>query len=201
MAKFFKYTAFWSALLFGVSAFSVEGFAQSALKDHNADQPIDIVADQLEVRQNEDIAIFRGAVEASQGDLRLMADTLTVFYASAQDVDNPSIARIDASGAVSISSPSESADGEWGVYDVTKRLITIGGNVTLRRGENVLVGERLEIDLTTGVTRFDGSSLAVESDIAGRVRGRFSLPDDEDDEEGEEGGEDDGDVGKPRNHR
>ena len=42
--------------------------------------PIEITADSLEVRQEEQIAVFRGNVDAVQGDLNLRADELTVYY-------------------------------------------------------------------------------------------------------------------------
>jgi lipopolysaccharide export system protein LptA len=198
MGKIIKTVAVLGSFAVGILAFGQHGFAQSALRSHDADQPIDIIADQLEVRQNDDLAIFKGTVEASQGDLKLMADTLTVFYVPNQSEGDPAIARIDAAGTVSITSPSESADGQWGVYDVIKRLITVGGNVTLRRGDSVLVGERLEIDLITGVTRFDGASISDQNDQMGRVRGSFSLPEDEQDPNDDGEGDD---VGKTRNHR
>ena len=159
----------------GLLGYGSSAFAQpSALEGHNADIPIDIVADQLEVRQADNTAIFKGAVEASQGELQLFADTLTVFYEDSPTGGDPTIARIDAAGRVRIVSPSESAEGDWGVYDVSARLLTLGGEVLMRRGESELRGERLEIDLDTGVTRFDGADVTGES--PGRVRGRFRVP-------------------------
>jgi|GEM_PF-510333 len=160
------------------SAFVSSAVAQpSSLEGHNTAIPIDIVADQLEVRQAESRAVFKGAVEASQGELQLFADMLTVFYKDNQAGGDPTIARIDASGRVRIVSPSESAEGDWGVYDVSARLLTLGGEVLMRRGDSELRGERLEIDLETGVTRFDGAD--VSGDSPGRVRGRFRVPEKE----------------------
>ena len=49
-------------------------------KQHDSDQPIEISADSLEVQQDQQIATFRGNVDAVQGDIRLRADQLKVHY-------------------------------------------------------------------------------------------------------------------------
>ena len=140
---------------------------------HDPNLPIDIVADELEVRQDQNIAIFRGAVEVKQGTLTLMAETLTVYYKEHAGEGDAPIGRIDAAGDVHLSSPNESADGHWAIYDVERQIITLGGDVTLIQNDSVLTGNRLELDLASGVTRFAGTS---ENGEKGRVRGRFSVP-------------------------
>jgi len=148
---------------------------QPTLK-HNADQPIQIDADNLEVEQNRQLATFRGNVDAKQGDIRLRAQQLKVWYRSgetpkgaAADVGG-SIVRIDALGQVLVSSPQETARGDVGVYDVASREITLTGEVVLTRGENVIRGQKLVMDMDTGVSRMQGGA------GGGRVRGLFSPP-------------------------
>ena len=46
-------------------------------------------------------------------------------------------------GNVFMSSPEETAQGEFGVYDVDGALLTLEGSVVLTRDENVVRGERL----------------------------------------------------------
>ena len=126
----------------------------------DGNQPIEISADSLEVIQPQQLAIFKGNVDAVQGDLRLRADTLKVHYrqrpagqpAPAGAAVNPqaSIHRIDAVGRVFISSPEETARGDVGVYDVDNRVITLEGEVVLTRGDNVLRGNRATMDLASG---------------------------------------------------
>ena len=55
--------------------------------------------------------------------------------------------------------------GETAVFDTKTNLITMLGGVVLTQGKNVLRGDRLMVDMTTGVSR-------VESD-SGRVQGLF----------------------------
>lgn len=147
----------------------------SALKDHDTDRPIDITADRLEVKQKENQAIFKGAVEAVQGDLKLTSAELIVYYETTDGATNPTISRLDATGGVALNSPSETAQGNWGVYDVERRLVTLGGAVMLSRGDTVITGERLELDLESGITKIDGAP-ANDGDDTNRVKGTFTLP-------------------------
>jgi lipopolysaccharide export system protein LptA len=120
---------------------------------HDSKLPIEITADSLEVVQDNQIATFLGNVDAVQGDLVLTSDQLRVHYRASEDGSagtSGSIRRIEATGNVFLSSPKETAQGEFGVYDVDGALLTLEGSVVLTRAENVVRGERLEIDLATG---------------------------------------------------
>ncbi len=144
--------------------------AISALKNHDTSQPIDISADRMEVRQNENIALLIGKVQAIQGNMTFTAERVTVYYEVAEGASKPTIARLDATGQFKLVSPTEVAEGSWGVYDVKQRLVTMGGAVKLTRNENIITADRLVLDLETGVTNFDGRQ------DNGRVQGRFAVP-------------------------
>ena len=158
----------------------VAALAQPAgFAGHDDDAPIEITADALEVRQRESVATFTGDVDAVQGDLTLSADTLDVFYGGGDtagggaDGDEAGrqlgdIQRVVARGNVVVSSPREIARGAEGVYDLSARRITLSGDVVLTRDDNVLRGNRLEIDLDSGVSRLRAAG------ADGRVRARFA---------------------------
>ncbi|MBH62703.1 MAG: lipopolysaccharide transport periplasmic protein LptA [Alphaproteobacteria bacterium] len=139
----------------------------------DTDQPIEITADSLEVKQDQNIAIFRGNVDALQGEMGLRADQLTVHYRSSEnsEADVNAISRIDAEGSVFLASSQETAQGDVGVYDVENGLITLTQNVVLTRGENVIRGNRLLLNLVTGQSVVDGGVGATRS--GGRVRSLF----------------------------
>jgi lipopolysaccharide export system protein LptA len=147
--------------------------------NHDAKQKIVINADSMEVHQNERLANFKGNVVAVQGDLTMKADSVKVYYSlqqgagGAENADTTQIQRIDAEGHVRITSPSESATGSWGIYDVGRDLLTLGGEVVLNRGQTKIEGSRLELDLKTGKSRMVSASSA---DQSGRVRGVFAPP-------------------------
>lgn len=146
----------------------------SALKGHDTHAPIDIDSDRVDVHDRDNQAIFSGKVHAVQGDMTLDSATLKVFYEKKENSD-PEIQRIDAQGDVKMTSPSETAKGNYGVYDVAQRTITLIGNVTLNQGDNVLHGQRLAIDLDSGRSTLDASSSSTPGK-PGRVTGRFVVP-------------------------
>jgi lipopolysaccharide export system protein LptA len=147
---------------------------------HDSTLPIEITADSLEVVQDEQIATFMGNVDAVQGDLVLTSDQLRVHYrgsGEAPGMTAGSIRRIEAMGNVFLSSPEETAQGDFGVYDVDGALLTLEGAVVLTRDENVVRGERLEIDLATGRSQMFAAVPSTAGGTPGqRVKAVFVPP-------------------------
>lgn len=146
---------------------------------HDSNLPIEITADKLDVDQPQKLATFTGNVDAVQGELVLSADRLRVYYyGEGQEAPagaSSSIRRIEADGNVFVSSPSETAQGTAGVYDVESNQLSLEGSVVLTQEDNVIRGERLEIDLTSGQSQV----LAAAASSAGgeppqRVRAIFT---------------------------
>ena len=162
---------------------AMQGFSQ------NRDQPIQIEAATLEMRDKKKEATFTGNVKVVQGDTTLTSKTLVVFYdatpapAAAPAANSKaaksapiqsttpgpggssSIRRLEAKGSVVVTQKDQVVTGETAVFDTKTNLITMLGGVVLTQGKNVLRGDRLMVDMTTGVSR-------VESD-SGRVQGLF----------------------------
>lgn len=159
-----------AALLGTGAAFAQQGI--SALKGHDSKAPIDLSADRAEAQDRADRAIFAGNVIVRQGQLTLRTARLTLAYANTNGID---INRIDASGGVVVTSPSETARGDFAVYDLNAGLITMVGNVRLDRGGSFLSGGRLTIDLNSGRAVMDGGLRGVNQS-GGRVTGRFTVP-------------------------
>lgn len=148
----------------------------SALKGHNTNAPVDVHADRIELQDRADRAVFSGNVHVVQSDMTLDTPRLTVAYSNAQGGNgNPQIQRLDASGGVVVKSPSETAKGDIGIYDLNRKLITLLGNVQLNREQNQVNGSRLVIDLNSGRSVIDGGPPGVNSS-GGRVTGHFVVP-------------------------
>ncbi len=151
-----------------------------ALKGHNSKAPVYFEADRIEVQDRADRAVLSGNVRVRQGNLALDAQRLTVAYTGGIVDGNPSISRLDASGGVTVRSASETAHGDFAIYDLNQRLITMIGGVTLNQGANTIRGGRLVIDLTTGRAvvdgRASGGAPGAVTGSGGRVSGRFSVP-------------------------
>jgi lipopolysaccharide export system protein LptA len=144
----------------------------SALKGHDSDAPIDLAADRLEVQDRADRAIFAGNVHVRQASLSLDTERLTVIYSSGGGVQ---IRRLDAAGGVVVRSPSETARGNFGIYDLDRKLITLVGAVELNRAGSRISGSRLVIDLDSGRAVIDGGAPGV-GQSGGRVTGHFTVP-------------------------
>jgi lipopolysaccharide export system protein LptA len=147
--------------------------AVSALKGHNSRAPVDVAADRIELQDRSDRALMSGNVEITQGDLKLTAPRVVVAYTRAGGTE---IQRLDASGGVTVTSPSETAKSQFAIYDFDRRLITMLGGVSLNRSGSNVNGGRLVIDLNTGRAAVDGSAVG-STKSGGRVTGRFTVPD------------------------
>lgn len=166
-----------SLILAGLGALSIGSMATaqgavSALKGHNANAPIDVASDRIEVQDRADRAIFSGNVKVRQAQLTLDTQRLTLSYSSG---DGVKINRLDASGGVVVKSPSETARGNFGIYDLDRKLITLIGAVQLNRGGSQINGQRLTIDLNSGRAVVDGGGRGI-GQSGGRVTGRFTVP-------------------------
>lgn len=144
----------------------------SALKGHNSNAPVDVAADRIEVQDRADRAVFAGNVHVTQAEMTLDTARLTVAYSNQSGIQ---IDRLDASGGVTVRSPTETAIGDFGVYDLNRRLITLVGNVRLSHGDSQIVGSRLVIDLDSGRAVIDGGPAGV-AQSGGRVTGHFTVP-------------------------
>ena len=150
----------------------------SALKGHNTNAPVDVTSERIEVQERADRALFTGNVHVTQGDMTLDTPRLTVAYsnnAATPGSTNVQINRLDAAGGVVVRDPSETAKGDFGVYDLDRKLITLIGNVQLTRDNNQVNGARLVIDLNSGRAVIDGGPPGVNSS-GGRVSGHFTVP-------------------------
>lgn len=148
-------------------------------------QPIEISSDALDVHQDEHKAIFSGNVIATQGTTNLRAKTMTVYYrqddkSKTSDSAAQGISRIDAQGGVVFATPTETAQGDLGVYDADTDTITLsGGSVTLTREQNVLKGQKLTYNMATGRSILTAGGAQVTGEGAstpgkgGRVHGLF----------------------------
>ena len=155
--------------------------AQSALKNHNTDAPIDVDARSIDVQDAKGQATWTGDVHVRQGDMKLDADSVTVFYSRARAGGDPQIDRLDAQNNVRLVTPSETASGRYGIYDVGRKTVTLIGAVTLTHGDSVLHGQRLAIDLDSGRSKLDGAPTGpatpgAPATTGGRVTGRFVVP-------------------------
>jgi lipopolysaccharide export system protein LptA len=127
--------------------------------DTGSDEPIQIEADRLEVREPEKLAIYTGNVKVRQGETVLEAPELKVFYTgepTTKGAPGAQVARIEAGPKVNVRSNDQTATGDTAVLDMTKDLVTMSGNVILTQGPNVVRGARLVVNLKTKQGSMEG---------------------------------------------
>ena len=143
--------------------------------------PVDVGADRIEVQDRANRAILTGNVVATQGNLTMNSDRLTVIYANRAGGSapaagsGPQIQRLEASGGVRLRTPTETAHSQFAIYDVPRRLVTMIGAVNLDQGANHVQGGRLVLDLDTHRAVVDGGAAGSQS-RGGRVTGHFTVP-------------------------
>lgn len=171
-----------SALLPLGLAFALAASAPAAAQTrHDSNAPIDFNSGRIELQDRAGRVLLTGGVIITQAEMTLRAARVTVSYSGEISDGSPEVSRLDASGGVTVTRPDQSAQGQYAVYDLNRRVITMIGAVTLRQGVNVVRGARLAINLDTGRATIDGSGVGgstapgVERQ-GGRVTGRFSVP-------------------------
>jgi lipopolysaccharide export system protein LptA len=137
--------------------------------------------DKIEYFSNEKKAVLVGDATVIKDDRKVRADTMTARFAEDQK-GKMALSRADIVGNVVITTPTEVARADRGVYDADTGIATLTGGVKLTRGDNQLNGEFAEVNMKTGVSRLLASPTGTAPDGKGRVRGVF-VP-----RSGEEGG-------------
>jgi lipopolysaccharide export system protein LptA len=155
---------------------ALQGFSQ------NRDQPVRIQSDGLVVRDKDKVATFTGNVRVTQGDTEMRSKVLVVYYVDTSkpaaavsttmkavqpgSSEQQQIRRIEATGEVLVIQKEQTAAGDSGIFDMPSNTVTLNGNVVVTHGKDVVKGQRLMVDLGTGVSRIDG----------GRVDALFGSP-------------------------
>jgi lipopolysaccharide export system protein LptA len=140
----------------------------------NREKPVRIQAASLEVRDKDKVATFSGDVHVTQGDTVMRCKILVVFYegeaakggapTTSQNgaQGQPQIRRMEAKGGVIVTQKDQIATGDRGDYDMRTNTVTLIGNVVVTRGQDVMRGQRLVVDLTNGVSKVDSGGGRVE---------------------------------------
>jgi len=114
--------------------------------------PVQVTADQLAVNQSDGNAEFSGNVVVTQGEMKLTASKVNVEY----NQDRSGIARLFASGGVTIVNPTEAAESREAVYTIDDGQVVMTGDVLLTQGTSALSGQKLIINLKTGLGTMAG---------------------------------------------
>ncbi len=117
------------------------------------EEPVEVTSERLEVDQNAGVATFIEDVVVVQGEMRLTAPRVRVEYSTG---DQGQIELMHATGGVTMFNGAETAEGDEAVYRVSLGTVVMTGDVIVTQGPNVLAGQRLDVDLDTGMGTMEG---------------------------------------------
>jgi lipopolysaccharide export system protein LptA len=159
------------ASIAALAAFLAIGAPPAAAQLSESGGPVSYSADNLEYFDAEHRLVLTGDVDLVQGDARLRADKLTLFFAasSATPTDHAGmgsgdIERMVADGEVFYVRPAQSARGDHAVYETASDSVTFTGNVVVASTDNVIRGETLVLHVKARQT-------VIRPGNGGRVRG------------------------------
>lgn len=121
--------------------------------------PVAVTSAEFEYVGN--VAVYRGQVQAIQGQTRLNCSELRIIFPPARsgqvaggggDAD-----RYECSGPVYYVTPTEQAKANAGVFTASNDTIVLTGDVTIRQGLNVAQGQRLTINTRTRNSRLESA--------------------------------------------
>ncbi|MBM3626083.1 MAG: organic solvent tolerance protein OstA, partial [Alphaproteobacteria bacterium] len=131
-----------------------------------------IDAGKLDYFEKEQKLIYSGSVIVTNGPSTLKATRLIIFLEGKGDqaaaTTNDRVKHIDVEGPVTLVSKDQIGTGDRGSYEKSENKVYLIGNVTLTQGENIVKGDKLVYDVTTGMATVQGGAAQ-----GGRVRSTF----------------------------
>jgi len=141
-------------------------------------EPIVVTSDRLEYDYRSNVVVYRGAVEATQGTLKITSETLTVTFAeekerNGQAAPSPGglalgagsarLKEIVAAGKVRIEDGTRWATGGRAVFDQTNRTLVLSETPVLHDGANEVAGDRVIVYLDEDRSVVEGGRKRVKA--------------------------------------
>jgi len=135
----------------------------------NTSVPIQIEADRMETSQEDGTVLFTGNVQATQENLTINADEMTVLYTKAGSRPSASpdvraenltqkIDKILAKGNVKIVQGDWVAAGDNMDFNADKKIVILSGNAKAWQDQNMVSGEKIILYLDEGKSVVEGSA-------------------------------------------
>jgi lipopolysaccharide export system protein LptA len=153
------------SLLIGVLFGSSAAYAQFA---SGGTSPVNITADNVAYQDGK--SILTGGVDVRQGDVRVLADEMTVFTAGGGSLGQGDISRIIAVGSFYYLTPEQSVRGSKGVYTRSNDTFVVTGDVIMKQKDgSIISGDKLFYNLSTQNAQVVGSCKGRKCGSKGRV--------------------------------
>lgn len=165
--------AFFILFVNSFCAWAQIGFDHNKLSPKN--EPIEITSDKMEAFQGKKMIVFSGGTIATQGDIKLKTDRLSIYYKKSKDKKEKigaqeieaagDLDRIEAKGNVHVTQKDISATSDEAVYYQAEGRIIMTGKPVLQQGKNVITG--CKVIFYTNENR--GTVQKCDADNSGRV--------------------------------
>ncbi|HJW70989.1 MAG TPA: LptA/OstA family protein [Candidatus Binatia bacterium] len=148
-------------------------------------EPITVISDKLDYDYKANIVVYRGAVEVTQGDVKMVADVLTITLendnqndkkpttqttvpdppaqAAPAASDTGKVKEMVATGNVRIDQGTRWAVGGRATYEQQQRTLVLTENPVLHDGPNEVVGERVTVYLDENRSVVEGGQKRVKA--------------------------------------
>lgn len=145
------------AIVVGFALFASGAMAQTTrvgfgTVQDNSGLPVEVTSDRLDVDENTGLAIFRDNVVIVQGEMRLTADEVTVFYDNVQEA----VERLEAIGNVVFISGPDAAESKLANYYVATGLLVMEGDVLVLQGPNTITSDEMTVYVDQGTAELTG---------------------------------------------
>lgn len=160
------------------------------------DQPITVTSRTLEYDYKTNVVVYRGDVQAQQGDVRLRSDELVIRLLSADQekrgADAPDgaaessgdpfggrvqLRQVEATGSVRIDQGDRWATGGRAVFDQERRTLVLSENPVLHDGPNQIAGDRVVVYLDENRSVVEGGEKRVKAVLFPEQNGAGSRAD------------------------
>lgn len=138
-------------------------------------EPIVVTSDRLDYDYKSNVVVYRGGVLATQGQLKITSDTLTVTFADGSDgtaapqgglalgAGSARLREIVAVGSVRIEDGTRWATGGRAVFDQSNRTLVLSENPMLHDGPNEVGGDRVIVYLDEDRSVVEGGRKRVKA--------------------------------------
>jgi len=153
-------------------------------------EPITVISDKLDYDYKANIVVYRGAVEVTQGDVKMVADVLTLTLENKQNdqpatkpttgttvpdppappaaaappsSDTGKVKEMVATGNVRIDQGTRWAVGGRATYEQEQRTLVLTENPVLHDGPNIVIGERVTVYLDENRSVVEGGQKRVKA--------------------------------------
>lgn len=146
------------------------------------EEPIQIAADKMTAVEKSQIVVFSGNVDATQGNVRIRADTMKIHYDEPKDnkkaggKTSQQVKKIICTGNVEITSDEWLGTSDTMNYFSKKNLVQLIGNAKAFQGQNKIQGERIDYYLDTGKSEvFGAKTETADTGNKGASSGRVNM--------------------------